>query len=275
MGFTFSRFYVNTVFGRFRSVHKISTLDRKYPQWARLELELADPSDFYSDSVSTPPWLHFRISSFIGVGHSILNCCVNFFLFLEKLNIFLYLGLSEGLTLCWIKLSEKCRSQQHSNLRRKPLSDFKSGALTTRPLLNYGVTTFICRWLLNCCVGFILSRFHVNNIFGSFRSVHKKISLDRKYPQWARLELELDGPIEFLFRLRQHSALTAFQNLWFYRCRSSDPELLCDFLPLSREIEYFFYFGLSEGWTLCWIKVSEKCRIQQDSNLRWKTPSDF
>ena len=80
------------------------------------------------------------------------------------------------------------------------------------------------------------------HFFGSFRSVHKKISLERKYPQWARLELELDGPIEFLFRLRQHSAMTAFQNLWFYRCRSSDPELLCDFLPLSREIEYFSLF---------------------------------
>ena len=49
-----------------------------------------DLSKFYSDSVSTPPWLHFRISSFIGVGHSILNCCMTFFLFLEKLNIFLF-----------------------------------------------------------------------------------------------------------------------------------------------------------------------------------------
>ena len=41
----------------------------------------------------------------------------------------------------------------------------------------------------------------------------KKVSLDRKYPQWARLELEPDGSIRFLFRLGQHSAMIAFQNL--------------------------------------------------------------
>ena len=87
-------------------------------------LSWMDLSNFYSDSVSTPPWLHFRISGFIGVGHPILNCCVTFFLFLEKLNIFLYFVLSEGWTLCWIKVSEKCRSQQDSNLRRKTPSDF-------------------------------------------------------------------------------------------------------------------------------------------------------
>ena len=53
-------------------------------------LSWMDLSNFYSDSVSTPPWLRFRISGFIGVGHPILNCCVTFFLFLEKLNIFLF-----------------------------------------------------------------------------------------------------------------------------------------------------------------------------------------
>ena len=156
-----------------------------------------DLSGFYSDSVSTQPWLHFRIANFISVGHSILNCCVTFFLFLEKLNIFLYFGLSEGLTLCWIKVSEKYRSQQHSNLRRKTPADFKSEALTTRPLLHYGDTTFICRWLLNCCVAFTFSRFYVNTVFGRFRSVHKISTVDRKYPQWARLEFELADPSDF------------------------------------------------------------------------------
>ena len=87
-------------------------------------LSWMDLSNFYSDSVSTPPWLHFRISSFIGVGHPILNRCGTFFLFLEKLIIFLYFGLSEGLTLCWIKVSEKCRSQPDSDFRRKTPSDF-------------------------------------------------------------------------------------------------------------------------------------------------------
>ena len=87
-------------------------------------LSWMDLSNFYSDSVSTPPWLHFRISGFIGVGHPILNCCVTFFLFLEKLNIFLYFGLSEGWTLRWIKVSEKCRIPQDSNLRWKAPSDF-------------------------------------------------------------------------------------------------------------------------------------------------------
>ena len=87
-------------------------------------LSWMDLSNFYSDSVSTPPWLHFRISGFIGVGHPMLNCCVTFSLFLEKLNIFLFFGLSEGWTLCWIKVSEKCRIQQYSNWRRKTQSDF-------------------------------------------------------------------------------------------------------------------------------------------------------
>ena len=82
-------------------------------------LSWMDLSNFYSDSVSTQPWLHFRIANFISVGHWILNCCVTVFPFLEKLYNFLYFGFSQCLTLCWIKVSEKCRSQQDSNLRRK------------------------------------------------------------------------------------------------------------------------------------------------------------
>ena len=81
------------------------------------------PSEFWSNAFGTPPWLHNRFFEYIGVGRSILNCCVTFFLFLVKLITFLYLGLSEGLTLCWIMVSEKWRCQQDSNVRRKTQSD--------------------------------------------------------------------------------------------------------------------------------------------------------
>ena len=165
VGFTFSGIYVNTVFWQVPIGSKKGVWTENIHSEEDWNVSWMDLSKFYSDSVSTPPWLHFRISSFIGGGHSILICCVTFFLFLEKLNIFLYFGFSQSLTLCWIKVSEKCRSQQHSNLRRKTPWDFKSDALFTRPLLHYRVTTFICRWLLNCCVGFTLSSFHVNTIF--------------------------------------------------------------------------------------------------------------
>ena len=103
---------------------------------------------------------------------------------------------------------------------------------------------FILSVIVELLCGFYFPKFSRKYLFlaASDRLI-KKVSLDRKYPQWARLELEPDGSIRFLFRLGQHSAITAFQNLEFYRCRSFDLELLCDFLPLSRESKYFSLFG--------------------------------
>ena len=178
-----------------------------------------DLSNFYSDSVSTPPWLHFRISSFIGVGHSILNCCVTFFLFLEKLNIFLYLGLLCGFyflknllkyhflaasdrLIKKVLWTENIHSEQDWNLSWMDLSNFYSDSVSTQPWLHFRMANFISvgHWILNCCV---------------------------------------------------------------------------TFFPFLENLNNFLYFGFSQCLTLCWIKVSEKCRSQQDSNLRRKTPSDF
>ena len=124
-----------------------------------------DPSDFYSLALSTSQWLQFGIFTFFVFGHCFLKCPVFSFPFLNELPLFRYFGLSDGF-MCWILLSEKFRSQQDSNLRRKTPSDFESDALTTRPWLHDGGFTFICvgHWLLNCCVSFTLWRFYVNTI---------------------------------------------------------------------------------------------------------------
>ena len=78
-------------------------------------------------SNQTPSALrHYCISESLVLSVSIIRSWIVVWLSssFEKLNIFLYFGLSEGLRLCWIKVSEKCRSQQNSNLRRKTPSDF-------------------------------------------------------------------------------------------------------------------------------------------------------
>ena len=172
-----------------------------------------DLSDFYSDSVTTPPWLHFRISSFIGVGHSILNCCVTFVPFLKKLIISFYLGFSQGLALCWIKVSEKSRSQQHSMFAQGDRIWFRVRRLNHSAMTAWRSFSFYLSVIVELLCGFYFLKVLRKYRFGRFRSVHKISTLDRKYPQWARLEPELDGPFGFLFRLRQHSAMTAFQNL--------------------------------------------------------------
>ena len=184
-----------------------------------------DPSDFYSHSLSTPPWLQFEFSTFFGVDLSFSNCPVTSFHFLKELPVFPYFGLSKGL-ISRIMTSEKFRSQQDSNFRRKTQSDFASDALTTRPWLHDG-RSFICvgYCMFNCCVSFyFLKVLRKNHFFESFRSVDK-FNVDRKHPNsgrfkleldgpiWGRFKLELDGPIWFLFSCPQHSATTAFQNL--------------------------------------------------------------
>ena len=55
-------------------------------------LSRKNPSEFWSNALSTPPWLHNRFSKYIGVGHSILNCCFTLFLFLEKVKNFSFFG---------------------------------------------------------------------------------------------------------------------------------------------------------------------------------------
>ena len=109
--------------------------------------------EFQSKALIALPWLHVRISTFIGVCHCFLNCPVTFFLFLKDLPRFLCFGLSDGL-MCCVLVSEKFCCQQDSNLRWKTPSDFLSVPLTTRPWLHDGVFTFICvgLCLLNCRV---------------------------------------------------------------------------------------------------------------------------
>ena len=52
------------------------------------------PSDFESDALTTRPWLHDGVLTFICVRHSLLNCCVNLY-FLKVLTNYLLLGASD------------------------------------------------------------------------------------------------------------------------------------------------------------------------------------
>ena len=55
-------------------------------------------------------------------------------------------------------------------------------------------------WLFNCCVSFhFLKVLRKDHFFENFRSVDELSSVDRIYPNSARFELELDGPMWFLF----------------------------------------------------------------------------
>ena len=78
---------------------------------------------------------------------------------------------------------------------------------------------------------------YVKTIFESFSSVDELSCVDRKYPNSARFELELDGPM-FSIHMPLHSATTAIQNLYFYRY----PSL---FFELSF---YFFLFLINSFW---------------------------
>ena len=155
-----------------------------------------DTSDFCSHALSTPPWLRFRNSKYIVVGHQFLNFCVTFFVFLRELPLFHYFGPSVGL-MCWVLAS--VRSQRNSNLCRKTVSDFLSDVLTTPP------------WL-------------------QFRTLILLVSV-----------------------------IVSWTVLLFFS---------------PKELPLFHCFALSDGW-MCWVLVSGKCRSQQDSNFRRKTPSDF
>ena len=108
-----------------------------------------DTSDFCSHALSTPPWLRFRNSKYIVVGHQFLNFCVTFFVFLRELPLFHYFGPSVGL-MCWVLAS--VRSQRNSNLCRKTVSDFLSDVLTTPPWLQFRISNFIGvgHCFLNC-----------------------------------------------------------------------------------------------------------------------------
>ena len=155
-----------------------------------------------------PEFLSLSVSLFVSWT------VVWFFPLCQRLTSFLLCGLSDNL-MYRIRVSEKSRSQLNSNLLRETPSNFSSDALITRPWLHDG-RFLICvgYCMFNCCVSFYFLKVLLkNHFFESFRSVDKFSNVDRKHPNSGRFNLELDGPIWFLFSCPQHSATTAFQNL--------------------------------------------------------------
>ena len=223
-------------------------------------------SDFLSDVLTTPPWLQFRISNFIGVGYCFSNCPITLFLFLKELPHFI---VSDFLMVrCVEYWWAKNVAQQDSNLRRKTPSDFLSDALTIRPRLHDASFTLLCvgHCFLNCpdnrcwslflelswqCVSVIVSWTVL--LFFSLSQGVASISLfqtvwlfdvlstgERKVSQSARFELAQEDPMWLLVWRLNRSAMTAWQSVYhdsvftFIR-RSMFVELLCEFLDVLRK----------------------------------------
>ena len=135
---------------------------------------------------------------------------------------------------------------------------------------------YVC---LTAVWAFTFLRCYVKTIFESFSSVDELSCVDRKYPNSARFELELDGPMWFLFTRPCTPQRLQFRISNFIGVRHCFLSCPYTFFSISRIYLFFYCFGLSDGlmyWVLMyWVLVSEKFRSQQDSNLRSKTPSDF
>ena len=65
--------------GSFRSVDELGSVDRKYPNSTRFELELDEPMWFLFTRPRTPQRLQFGLSNFIGARHCFLSCPYTFF----------------------------------------------------------------------------------------------------------------------------------------------------------------------------------------------------
>ena len=226
-------------------------------------------SDFLSDVLTTPPWLQFRISNFIGVGYCFLNCPITLFLFLKELPHFI---VSDFLMVrCVEYWWAKSVAQQDSNLRRKTASDFLSDALTTRPRLHDASFTLLCvgHCFLNCpdnrcwslflerswqCVSVIVSwtvlLFFSQGVtsISVFQTVWWFDILstgERKVSQSEIIELAQENPIWIIVRRLNHSAMTAWRKIYFPLCRSLLVELLWEFFLLKVSRKYL-YLGTSD-----------------------------
>ena len=119
--------------GSSRLVDEFSNVDQKLSKSARYELHL---DEFIWVLVKRPQrtqlWLLIRFPNYCRCRSFHLEL---FFLFFKDLPLFGCFGLSDGL-MCWILVSEKCRSQLHWNLLRETPYDFSLDALTTRPLVH-------------------------------------------------------------------------------------------------------------------------------------------
>ena len=234
-----------------------------------------DLSNFYSDSVSTPPRLHFRISSFIGVGHPILNCFVTFFLFLEILNFFLF-RTSWRFDVVLNKGERKMSQSARFELAQEDPIRFQVGRLNHSAIAALRSYYFYLSVIVELLCGFyslkVSRKYHF--LAASDRFIKKLVWTENNHSEqdwnlsWMDLSIFFSDSVSTPPWL--HFRISGFIGV-------GHPILNCcvTFFLFLEKLNISLYFGLSEGWTLCWIKVSEKCRIQQDSNLRWKTPSDF
>ena len=140
---------------------------------------------------------------------------------------------------------------------------------------------YLYRWRYVCLTAvwaFTFVRCYVKTIFWELLMGWWNESCEPKLSKFSKIWTWAGWTHVISFHTPLHSATTAIQNLYFYRCPSLFFELsLYNFLYL-KDLPLFDCFGLSDGlmyWVLMyWVLVSEKNHSQQDSNLRSKTPSD-
>ena len=213
MGFTFSRFYVNTVFGRFRSVHKISTLDRKISTVSKIGTWAGGPIGFLIRLRQHSAITAFQNLQFYRCRSFDLELFCDFLPLSREIKYFSLFRTFWRFDVVLKKGERKMSQSARFELAQEDLIWFLVRRLNHSGMTAWSSFHFILSVIVELLCGFYFLKVSRKYYFlaASDRFI-KKVSLDRKYPQWARLELELDGPIEFLFRLRQHSAMIAFQN---------------------------------------------------------------
>ena len=159
---------------------------QQYSKWSWMDL-----SDFYSDSISTPAWMRFRISNSIGVGHCFLNCPFIFSSFSRKYPFFALfqtfwwfdvLSTDERKVSQWAKFEFVQEDAIWFLVRRLNLP-----AITAWQRFYFYLCSSLFFW--NCYVSFTFSKYHVKTYIWEFRSVNMLSSVDWIFPESAIFEL--------------------------------------------------------------------------------------
>ena len=203
--FTFSMCYVKTIFESFSSVDEMSCVNRNYPNSAKFELELDGPMWFLFTRPCTPQRLQFRISNFIGVRHCFWAVLIHFSLSWGFTSFLLFRTFWWFDVLSFDVLStgeQKISQSARFELAQKDpicflVRSLNHSAMTSRRKNFYLYRSrYVC---LTAVWAFTFSRCYVKTIFESFSSVDEMSCVNRNYPNSAKFELELDGPMWFLF----------------------------------------------------------------------------
>ena len=135
---------------------------------------------------------------------------------------------------------------------------------------------YVC---LTAVWAFTFSRCYVETIFESFSSVDEMSCVNRNYPNSAKFELELDGPMWFLFTRPCTPQRPQFRISNFIGVRHCFLSCPYTFFSISRIYLFLTVFGLSDGlmyWVVMyWVLVSEEFRSRKDSELAQQDPIWF